>query len=281
MRILALFCMLIPHVMHAQSSDMRIISIGGRITETVYALGFGDKVVGADITSIYPAEVADKPRLPFLGRLTAEPVLSLKPTHIIHSDEAGPREVLDQLAGLGITLVSVTDEEDFPAADERMNIVAQALGTIVPASLKGIQDRVPTVTDSLRSIASFDNKKVLFIYSRGPNVTFVAGKNSGAQRMIEAAGAVNAIDSFEEMKPISTEFVAYANPDVVVMLERGVRSIGGAENVWTLPGLQFTKAYKTQSLVTMPDDLFLSFGPRTIEAIRLLHTKLTQLPAHP
>jgi iron complex transport system substrate-binding protein len=120
---------------------------------------------------------------------------------------------------------------------------------------------------------------VLFVYARGAGTVAVAGRATAADEMIRLAGGRNAIDEFDGFKPLTAEAAVTAAPDVVLMLARGIDSLGGADSVWAQPGLAQTPAARGRRLVVMDDLYLLGFGPRTGAAVsdlaRQLHPELT------
>ena len=88
----------------------RIITVGGSISETVWALGEGNKVIATDVSTTYPPEVFRLPRVPYVRSLTPEGILSLNPTLILASDEADPQAAIDQLRDAGASLLIIRDD---------------------------------------------------------------------------------------------------------------------------------------------------------------------------
>ena len=89
----------------SQTRDMRIVSIGGTITEILYALGSGSEIVAVDSTSRYPKDALTKPNIGYMRRLSAEPILSLDPTKVLAVEDSGPLVVLDQVREAGQEII--------------------------------------------------------------------------------------------------------------------------------------------------------------------------------
>lgn len=75
----------------------RIVVAGGSLTELIYAMGAGERVVGVDETTSYPPETAKLPHIGYWKQLSSEGILSLRPDSVITWQDAGPQIVLDQL----------------------------------------------------------------------------------------------------------------------------------------------------------------------------------------
>lgn len=258
----------------------RIVSLNGAVTEIIYALNAGGKIVGVDTSSIFPEDTSKLPKIGYQRRVSAEGVLSLKPSLVIATAEAGPPEAISQLRSAGVSVLIVTEKPTIEGAQERIRTVAQAL------QLEDAGEKLISTMDSdlekaratLRNTAS--KPKVLFIYSRGQGNMLVSGTKTAADEMIRLAGGINAVTGYEGFKPLTAEAVVAAAPDIVLLPERGLKSIGGIENLLVLPGLADTPAGKNRRIVTMDDLYLLGFGPRTGQAVKelisLLHPEMKQ-----
>src|SRR5690606_11549612 len=83
----------------------RIVSVGGAVTEILYALGLADRVVAVDSTSLYPQAVRAKPNVGYMRQLSAEGVLGLNPSLVLASEASGPQETLAVLEAASVPLV--------------------------------------------------------------------------------------------------------------------------------------------------------------------------------
>src|SRR5690606_3033309 len=98
------------------------------ITEIVYALDAGERLVGADASSIYPAAANKLPKVGYYRSFSIEGVASLKPGLVLASDQSGPPQALAQLRKLGSQVVLLPSEPTLAALDQRIMGVATALG---------------------------------------------------------------------------------------------------------------------------------------------------------
>ena len=90
----------------------RIVPLSGDIAEILWTLGLGDKLVGVDVSAVYPPEVMGPlPKIGFERQLSAEGILSLEPTLVIGKEQAGPPEVLDQIRSAGVPVVIVAEPQ--------------------------------------------------------------------------------------------------------------------------------------------------------------------------
>ena len=255
----------------------RIVSIGGPVTEIVYALGAGDEVVGVDTSSTYPEPASRLPQVGYQRRLSAEGVLSLQPDVVLATSDAGPPAALEQLKAV-VKVVEIPAVYSIAGAVAKIRLIARVLGREpqgeqLVAALHRDLAAAQALLDKVRT-----QPTVLFLYARGLGTLFVSGTGTAADAMIRLAGGVNAVTEYEDFKPFTSEAVVAAAPEVLLMLERGLDSVGGVEGLLKLPGMALTEAARQQRIVAM-DDLYLSgFGPRLGAAIKdmviLLHPEL-------
>lgn len=259
----------------AEEKPERIVTLGFDVTEIVYALGAGDQVVGVDASSLYPAEANRVPKVGYYRKIGAEGVLSLRPTLVVASAMAGPPAALDQLRSAGVRIVSVDEVSDLASARKRILTIAEALGrTEAGRALVAKLDKELGEAKALREKVKSASPRVLFLFSPTPSVLNVGGKETVASEVIDLAGGVLAVNSFEGYRPISTEALVAARPDFLLVTERTLASLGGPEKVWEVPGIALTPAAKGRKLVVLDDSLLLGMGPRVGEAVSTLAREL-------
>lgn len=115
---------------------------------------------------------------------------------------------------------------------------------------------------------------MLFIYARGQGTLNVAGRVTGADTIIKLAGAVNAVDGYTDYKPLTPEGAVAAAPDVILLMDKGLESIGGPEALWQLPGLAQTPAGRQKRVISLDGLMLLGFGPRLGQAALALNQAL-------
>ena len=248
----------------------RIVSVGGAITETVYALGFGADVVGVDTSSVYPAEALELPKVGYQRRLSAEGVLSLSPTLVVLSSHAGPPEVLEQLRAAGTHVLILPGAPGLENTYERINKLGVALGHGEGATslINSIRTQMASVRAGLRVVK--EAPRVLSVYARGQGSVSVAGKNTAAEMVVSLAGGTSLINEYEGYRPITAESVIAAEPDFILIPARGLESRAGVEGLLRQPGISQTRAGLEKKVIVIDDLLLLGFGPRTPEAVRQL-----------
>lgn len=258
----------------ADDKTERIVSVGGSATEIVYELGAGEKLVGTDTSSIYPEAATKLPQVGYQRTLSAEGVLSLKPTLVIILPEAGPPAAIQQIESAGVKLLRVGNESSPEGAKAKIRQIAEALNR----KEKG-EEIVKKLENDLaeaekQAATKTPKPKVLFIYSRGSGATQVGGRGTPADAMIKMAGGANAMTEFSDYKPLTPEALVTAQPDVILLPARGLASLGGIEAVLNLPGVSETPAGKNKKIVSIDDMLLLGFTPRLGTGVKELCEKI-------
>lgn len=258
----------------APSVETRIVTVGGAATEIVYALGAGDKIVGVDTSSIFPEAAMKLPQVGYQRTLSAEGVLSLKPTLLIVLPEAGPPTAIEQIENAGVKITRVGNESSIDGTKMKIRQISEALNR----KEKGeeiIKQLETDLSEAEKIVAAKNSKpKVVFVYSRGAGAAQVGGRGTPADAIIRMAGGENAITEFAEYKPLTPEALIAAQPDVILLPTRALASLGGIEGVLNLPGVQETPAGVNKKIVTIEDMLLLGFSPRLGQGVKELCEKI-------
>jgi iron complex transport system substrate-binding protein len=252
----------------------RIVSIGGAITEILYALGFEDRLAGVDSTSFYPAAaLRDKPNVGYMRQLSAEGVLGLHPSLVLAVQGSGPKETMDVLEAAKVPLVLVPETFSEAGLVDKIKLVGHAMGTDRRAECLSA-----AVTDDLSQLRELRARvtkplRVMFVMSLLNGRAMAAGQKTAANEIIALAGAVNAIDGYEGYKTINDEAIVAAKPDAVLSIQRGKDSVD-ADAVYAHPAFAMTPAAANKAFISMEGLYLLGFGPRTAAAARDLAIKL-------
>lgn len=249
----------------------RIVSVGGALTEIVYALGAQGELVGVDTTSLYPAVAQQLPQVGYARTLSAEGVLSLAPTQLIATEEAGPQAVLRQVRDAGVPVAVLSANNQFEGLLERVKQVGQITGRADPAArlAQALQQQWDGALGKVRQ-RQHAPVRVLFILAHAPNQVMVGGRETGADAMLAYAGAVNVMGGsagFAGYKPLTPEAVIAARPDIVLVTDQGLKASGGVDGILKLPGLAQTPAGRKHRIVSLEAMLLLGFGPRMPQAL--------------
>lgn len=258
----------------AQTAE-RIVTAGGVVTEVLYALGQQDKVVGVDTTSQWPPEaLKDKKSVGYVRALSAEGVLSLKPSQVIAVEGAGPPDALALLKESGTPITMIPEALSPEAVVGKIAAIGKAAGVAEPAQqlAAAVRARFDEL-DKLRAGLP-KQKRVLFVLSLQNGRIMVGGRATTADAIITLAGGVNAADAVEGFKPMTDEAIITAAPDVILMMRFSSAHNASPEEVFAMPAFSETPAAKQKSLIRMDGLYLLGFGPRTPNAARDLMAEL-------
>jgi iron complex transport system substrate-binding protein len=260
----------------AQDKPGGIVSIGGSVTEIIFALGASDRLVARDTTSSYPPEAANLPDVGYMRALSPEGVLATDPAMIIAEHGAGPLETINVLEGANIPFVTVPDAYSTPGISAKIRAIGKAIDEEAKAEAlaSDLERRLDEVVRKSDGKAAGDKKRVLFILSTQGGRIMASGTGTAAAAMIEMAGAANAVTAFEGYKPLTDEAVIAAAPDAILMMERGGDHDTTAADLLQLPAIASTPAAQTRAVIRMDGLYLLGFGPRTADAVSDLNRAL-------
>lgn len=254
--------------LHA-ASQPRVVSVGGAITECVYALGMERVLVGADTTSVHPPVALRLPRVGYQRALSAEGLLSLAPSLILAAEEAGPPAVVAQIQGAGVRWISLPSLHTPAAPADKLRTIGEALGQSGRAAA-----RIRQYDTEWRRIQAYvaglaQRPHAVFVMAHGGPTLNLAGRDTAADAMLALAGCDNALD-FAGYKAISAEALIAANPDVIVTTTQSVDGVGGIDALLARPGVSATRAASKKRVVTADGLFLLGFGPRLPQAVAAL-----------
>lgn len=248
----------------------RILSIGGSVTEIVYALNQQHRLIARDTTSNHPDAALSLPDVGYVRALSPEGVLSMDPSLVLAEADAGPPEALDVLKEAQVPLVLIPDEPTGAGIIEKIRAVGIALDVEADAGV--LADKVAAQLERAiaraDSIADTDRKRVLFVLSNEGGRILASGDNTEAANMIDMAGAVNALVGFNGYKQVSDEAIVQAAPDVILMMIRGGQITVDDNTLFAQPAIAATPAGPNRAVIRMGGQYLLGFGPRTAQAVQ-------------
>jgi iron complex transport system substrate-binding protein len=262
------------------AQDVRIVTAGSAMTETVCALGDCDKIVATDRTSLYPQQVQSLPSIGYRTSISAEGIIALKPTLFIVEKMYVDDAVVKQIQSTGIKVIEIPRAYDLNGTKDLIKTIAKQLnktsqGEQVIAKMESKLAEANAIVKKAKT-----KPKVLCIYNRGTQSFDVAGSNTFAN-ILPFVNATPAVTGIEGYKPLNTEALIASNPDYLLMFESGVKSLGGVEGVLKVTGVDQTTAGKKKQVIVMDGIKLSNFGPRLGEAVKELAEALySNMPAN-
>lgn len=254
----------------------RIVCVSKQLTEFLFALEQGDKIVGIDLTSTYPSEAKNITTVGYHRHLSTEGIISLEPTLVVHQGDVAPPTVMPQLQQVGIPIKQYPAGNTLDSARIVLRLVAHDYGA------DSIADRLISNLDrDLEKAAALVRQyparpKVMIIhFGQQRNQYFVMGTRGAANAMIGLAGGINTADT-SGFRDLSAEIIAKAQPDVILATDFGFDRIGGTvEKFSQLPGIALTPAAQNGRIYRIEEHDLVYFGPRTgqniIKIAELIH----------
>jgi iron complex transport system substrate-binding protein len=256
-----------------ETAGPRVVGVSKQINEFLYEINAESVLVARDLTSIYPSRIKSLPSVGYHRALSAEGIISMKPTMLLTDGNLGPDAVVEQVRKVGIPVVVMAPGSSLDSAQalmahlgERFQHVPQA-DSVLEAWRAGMRD---ALADSIRW-AGATRPRVLVMHFGQINNSYLALKRgSAADQIVQWAGGVNAVDSVGGMLRLTPELIARAAPDVIIATDVGFDRMGTAEKFGSLPGVALTPAAKAGRIYRVDETEVMYFGPRTPASIRKL-----------
>ena len=266
------FCIWMPSVNADANCDpgndvTRIAVAGGSITEIIYALGRESQLVAVDRTSNFPVAASSLPSVGYVRNLSAEGILSLRPTMVLGEDDMGPPEVLEQLAAVSVDIRTIPEAHTPEGIVEKFQCVASLLGlsdTEISPYLRELSQSVSVIKGFSDLVTDKAGTSVAIILGLQSGSPIVAGAGTSGDGVISMIAAKNAFQSIEGWKPASREAFLAANPDHIVMTQRGFEMAGRMDGLSQVIGIASTNAFKEGRVHVVDGMSLLGYGPRTL-----------------
>ncbi|HEY4319949.1 MAG TPA: ABC transporter substrate-binding protein [Gemmatimonadales bacterium] len=251
----------------------RVVSVSKQINEFIYDIGAEGVLVARDLTSIYPAAITKLPSIGYHRALSAEGIISMRPTLFLNDGNFGPAAVTEQLRTVGIPMLTLLPGNTVDSAQELMLRLGEQFGraaaanSVVAAWRKGMQ----ALFADTAKWAHGKRPRVLILHFGQIGNSYLAVKGGGpADQMLHWAGAENAIDSIGGMSRVTPELIARAAPDVILATEVGFDRFGSAAKFKEMPGVALTPAGRNNRIYRITEQELLYFSPRTPDVTRKL-----------
>ena len=245
----------------------RVIVLANGVAEIIQSLNGQSIIVGRDISSTEDS-LSDIPIVSSGHQVLPEKVIALKPDLVLIDASTGPKAAIETIKKAGISVVETPESWSLTDLPAKVRAVGRAIGAQDQA-----EQLIEKINQSLK-VSNVSNKpRVAFLYLRGTSAVYlIGGKGSGADSLLDSIGAVD-VGAAQLERPFNTltaESLAALNPDVILVMSKGLESVGGVEGLLALPGVAQTNAGKNSAIIDVDDSLLLSFGPRTPSLVQVL-----------
>lgn len=254
----------------SESSDFsveRVVVLANGVAEIMVALNAKSIVVGRDISSTADS-LNEIPIVTSGHQVISEKVIALEPDLVIIDASTGPKAAIDQIRSAKIKVVQTPESWSLEDIPSKVLAVGTAIGAPGAAQLL-INELI-----NQSSVNQVSGKpRIAFLYLRGTSTVYlIGGPGSGADSLIKAIGGVDvgAENLPRAFNTLTAESLANLNPDVLLVMTKGLESVGGIDGLIKLPGIAQTEAGKRKAIIDVDDSLMLSFGPRSYSLLNEL-----------
>ena len=252
----------------------RVIVLANGVAEIIQSLNGQSIMVGRDISSTEDS-LSDIPIVTSGHQVLPEKVLALKPDLVIIDASTGPKAAIETIRKAGIPVVETPESWSLSDLPAKVRAVGKAVGAYAQAELL-----VQQMESSLKTSRVNNSPRVAFLYLRGTSAVYlIGGSGSGADSLLKAVGAVDvgAQNLDRPFNTLTAESLAALNPDLILVMSKGLESVGGVQGLLKLPGVAQTNAGKNAAVIDVDDSLLLSFGPRTPALVQALATAISKV----
>lgn len=241
----------------------RIVSLGGDVTETIYAIYAQGELVAVDSTSTWPEAATKLPDVGYVRQLSAEGVLALRPDLILATHDAGPASVMTQLHDAGVRIETLPVSRSAADVESKIRTIGHLTGhdKEADALASDVARQFAALATAVAAMPS--HPRTVFLMSTGQGSPMAAGRETAADRAIALAGGINAATGMEGYKAVSPEALVAMKPDAILLMKEREGGVGGIDGVLRMPGVADTPAGKAHRIYFVEGQALLGFGPRT------------------
>nr|WP_282804433.1 ABC transporter substrate-binding protein [Clostridium tetani] len=246
-----------------EKEPSKVVSLGPNVTETIFALGKGKKVIGRTEYCDFPKEAEKINTIGTLQSPNIEKIVELKPDVVIASTHA-KKENLDKLNQLGITTIALYGEEDFEGAYDVISSIGKVLNSNKEANaiVNNMKKKVNFVKEKVKEK---DTPSVYYVIGFGKGGDFTPGKDTFLHKLITLASAKNAGEDAVNWK-YSLEKLIEKNPDIIICS----KYFDAKKGLQGTTGYTDLKAVKNNKLFEIDNNMLDRQGPRLADGLEKL-----------
>ena len=249
----------------------RVVCVSKQINEFLYDINAESVLVARDLTSIYPPQITKLTSVGYHRALSAEGIISMKPTMLLTDGNLGPDAVVTQVKQVGIPVVIMAPGNTPDSAQALMKRLGQEFHHEKQADSVITQwttDMNAALADTAKWAGGKKPRVMIMHMGQIANNYLAIKRGSPGNQIVEWAGGVNAIDSIGGMLRLTPELIAKAAPDIIIATDVGFDRLGSAEKFAEMPGVAETPAGKNKRVYRVDETEVMYFGPRTASSLR-------------
>lgn len=251
----------------------RVVCVSKQINEFIYAIGAEDHLVAHDLTSVYPPQITKLPSVGYHRALSAEGIISMRPSLFLTDGNVGPQAVLDQLRKVGIPIKVMPPGKTMQGAQALLTQLGEYFHREAAAAkvLAQWRDAMAQVRAAQKRRAGKPRPRVLLIhFGQIINNYLAVNRGTPADRIIEWAGGVNAMTKVGGMTRLTPELIAKAAPDIIIANNVAFDRYGSVKKFKQMPGVALTPAARSNRIYRVEESAIIYFGPRTPQTVHKL-----------
>tara|TARA_B100001113_G_scaffold270094_1_gene224830 strand:- start:155 stop:1009 length:855 start_codon:yes stop_codon:yes gene_type:complete len=269
-------CLMMGSFVFSDETD-RFVSIGGCVTETLFAIGVGEKIVAVDQSSTLPKIVKDLPQVGYIRSISSEGILSMLPTQIFTTTDIGPPNVIKQLGDSGVKLHIFDSPYSFDgilnlitSLSKKIDMVEE--GNKLKIELLDIDSKIKKSQSS-----SLSKSKMVFFMNPGSGSYNAAGGRTKADYLINYIGGENIFNNqFKRYSKVSKEDIIKYNPDVILIGSISNQSSASFEKIFIDDDdFKIISAVNNKKIFVVDMGEYLSFGPSFVNNASLLINRIS------
>jgi iron complex transport system substrate-binding protein len=248
-----------------------VVAVSKQINEYLYDIHAESVLVARDLTSIYPPQISRLPSVGYHRSLSAEGIVSMRPTMLLTDGNVGPEAVLTQVKKVGIPVVTLAPGSTPDSAKMLMSRLGQMFHHEHDADsviAKWNSDMAAALADTAKWKATARPRVMVMHMGQVANNYLALKRGTPADHLIRWAGGENAVDSVGGMMRLTPELIAKAAPDIIIATDVGFDRLGSAEKFAEMPGVAETPAGKAKRIYRIDETELMYFGPRTAASLR-------------
>jgi iron complex transport system substrate-binding protein len=262
-----------------------VVCVSKQINEYLYDIHAESVLVARDLTSIYPPQITKLPSVGYHRALSAEGIISMKPTMLLTDGNLGPDAVVEQVKKVGIPVLTLNPGSTPDSARALMTRLGHEFHherQADSAVTSWNRDMNANLADTSAYGSGARPRVLVMHFGQIANNYLAIKRGTPADQIIRWAGGENAIDSTGGMLRLTPELIAKAAPDIIIATDVGYDRVGSPEKFAELAGVSLTPAGKAKRIYRVDETEVMYYSPRTPATLKKvagwLHPAVGQQP---